>query len=150
MSSCGRAIVGESGLAAAVGRSSSDTADVIGGFIGVTFSPIARVTIETGERTFASVAFLVSPTSTRVSSVLDELGEPNTARWRLGHWSPGDSTYVEAADGEERRHVVEEGDHDGGAAHAHQSRDERADEAERDQSERKGERHRRTRYRRLE
>ena len=100
MSSCGRAIVGESGLAAAVGRSSSDTADVIGGFIGVTFSPIARVTIETGERTFASVAFPVSPTSTRVSSVLDELGEPNTARWRLGHWSPGDSTYVEAADGE--------------------------------------------------
>ena len=51
---------------------------------------------------------------------------------------------------EERRHVVEEGDHDGGAAHAHQSRDERADEAERDERERKGERHRRTRYRRLE
>jgi len=68
----------------------------------------------------------------------------------LGH---GDSRHlldVEAADGEERRHVVEEGDHDGGAAHAHQSRDERADEAERDEGERKGGRHRRTRYRRLE
>ena len=46
--------------------------------------------------------------------------------------------------GEERWHVKQEGDHDDGAAHAHEAGDEGADEAEGDQGQRKVKRHTRS------
>ena len=90
-------VIGEAGSGLAAERSSTDDYDAIGGLIGSWFSSRARMGFKTGKSVFASIAFPLQPRQTRVTSVLDELGKPNIERWRLGHWSPGDSTYEEAA-----------------------------------------------------
>jgi hypothetical protein len=95
-SSPGVSITGESGSIAA--RSSSAGADLIGGFMGLAFASRARVAIETGTGRYASVAFPLLY-GAGVGSVLEEFGTLDTAIWRLGHWSPRDSAYIEAADG---------------------------------------------------
>lgn len=94
-----RALVGESGTGAGPARSSSASADLIGGFIGEAFPSRASVTVGTSAREFISIAFPLRPSDNSVASVLDELGEPDVSSWRLGHWSPGRSAYVEALEG---------------------------------------------------
>ena len=92
-------VICESGFGATIARSSSDSADVIGGYIGQVYSSRGEFSIETVERSFASIAFVTRPTDSRVTSLFHELGAPNRKVWRLGHWSPRDSAYIEAAGG---------------------------------------------------
>lgn len=77
-------------------RSSSANFDVIGGFIGGTFSPLATVTVATpASPNFAAMAFGVNASNNAVTAVLSEFGAYNNTLWRLGHFSPVDSAYME-------------------------------------------------------
>jgi len=93
------AIQGELAGTSPRGRSSSATRDVIAGFIGGAFDSRATIAISTAPVAFASVAFPVRATSNAVTAVLDELGPPDIKSWRLGHWSPPNTSYVEALGG---------------------------------------------------
>ncbi len=62
-------------------------------------------------------------------------------RQDLGHRDPGHVLDVEAADGQERRHVIEKRDHHDRAAHPQEAGHERADDPESAQSEEEGKRH---------
>jgi hypothetical protein len=100
-SSSAHGLVGESGSGLTAERSSGEFHDAIGGSIGAWFSSRARGSLETGEAEYVSIAFPLQPSDRLVTSVLDELGEADVASWRLGHWSPEDSAYVEAAEEDE-------------------------------------------------
>lgn len=95
--SAGRVVVGEMGGTLAATRSSSVSADLVGGFTGSSYSSQASLAFETIGAEFVSVAFPLRPVDAAVTSVLDELGPPDRRFWRLGHWSPAESSYVEAA-----------------------------------------------------
>jgi hypothetical protein len=90
-----RGIVGRLGGTPGSARSSSATRDVVPGPTGSALASLATTTLVTAAGTYASVAFPVSPAATTVGAVLDELGEYDITQWRVGHWSPADSAYME-------------------------------------------------------
>jgi hypothetical protein len=97
--SSGRSVVGEIGGGLSAARSSSATADLVGGLVGSRFPSLGSVTVETPAGEYVSIAFPLRPANPGVTSVLDELGPPSRRYWRLGRWSAPDSAYVEAAGG---------------------------------------------------
>jgi hypothetical protein len=81
-------------------RASSANFDAIGGFVGGAFSPVATVTVPTlASPNFASIAFGVNASNNAVGAVLSEFGAYDNTLWRLGHFSPADSAYMEPGAG---------------------------------------------------
>ena len=76
-------------------RSASNGYDLVSGFTGGAFSNVMTSTVTTSGGGYACMTFPVRAADRTVSAVLSELGGYDVTKWRLGHWSPVDSAYME-------------------------------------------------------
>lgn len=76
-------------------RSTSGNFDLVGGFVGGAFSNVATVNVSVAAGTYVNTTFPVRATDNSVSAVLSEYGGYDNTKWRLGHFSPVDSAYME-------------------------------------------------------
>ncbi len=89
------ALVGQTGGAPGSGRGSSATRDGVPGIVGGVYSSLATTQVATSANKYAGVAFPVTAAVSTVTGIFDELGAYDNTKWRLGHWSPADSAYME-------------------------------------------------------
>ncbi len=78
------------------GRVSGASTDLVPGFVGGAYATTATVSYSTAAGVYKSLAFPVNASNNSVLSVLDELGGADNTAWRFFHWSPVDSSYLEA------------------------------------------------------
>ncbi len=82
-----------------IGRGSATNTDAVAGFIGGVYSPQATISLQTTGNAYSSLAIPLKMSNPAATSVFGSLGGPDNTRWRLGHWSPADSSYMEVGGG---------------------------------------------------
>ena len=83
------------GRSAGGARSASANFDLVGGFTGGAFSNVATATVNTAGGAYSSVTFPIRSMNQAVGTVLSEFGSYDATKWRIGHFSPVDSAYME-------------------------------------------------------